>query len=235
VATDPATFCRALAYASGILGVPWPEVYLFPESPGEIDLANARETVGSIPTPIPAFVVGRNALEGRTEMELAFIVGRNLAMMRPDAFVRWPTVVPTLAELEVVVRAAIALVIPDAPAPPPEHAAAVAQYLEFLTKVLAPQLVEQLSHVCRRLLAAGATLDVGRWSRGVALSGIRAGLLICGDLEVASRLGEAPAAAAGIDAAALIRDLAEWNVSDEYFTLRDQLGLVAVNLETALR
>jgi len=234
VASDPAMFCRALAYAAGILGVPLPEVYLFPESPGEVDLANVRESVTPAGAAIPAFLVGREALEGRTETEIAYIVARNLAMLRPDALVRWPTVVPTVAELEVVVRAAIRLVAPEAPVPA-ELAEPVAQYADFLAQLVTSQLREHLGLVVRRFVAAGATADLARWSRGLALTAIRAGLLVCGDLEVAIRLGQANAASAGIEPEEVTRDLVEWNVSEEYFTLRAELGLGAVNLDVALR
>ena len=76
-----------------VLGVPQPELYLRPESPGELDLANAREKAQLI----PSFVVGASLLQGRPEKELAYVIGKKLTLMRPDHFVRWPTVVPTLA------------------------------------------------------------------------------------------------------------------------------------------
>jgi len=220
VPADPATFCKALVYVSAILGVTWPEVYLFPDSPGDIDLANARATM----TPIAAFVVGRGVLEGRTEMELAFVLARNLTMLRPDQLLRWPTVVPTLAELEVAARAAIRLAAPEQPVPE-GHAEATAQYVDLYGKLLAPQLREQLEMIVRRFVADGRALDVPRWARGAALTAIRAGLLVSGDIEVASRLGQAGLAGSGVEPADVVRDLAEWNVSEEYFTLREQLGL----------
>ena len=52
-----------------------------------------------------------------SDVELAFIVGRTLAAFRPDHLLRWPNFVPTLAELEIAVRAAIRLVDPERPIP----------------------------------------------------------------------------------------------------------------------
>jgi hypothetical protein len=159
-------------------------------------------------------------------MELAFLLARNLTMMRPDCFLRWPTVVPKLAELEAVVRAAVRLAVPETPVPD-EQAEAVAQYVGIYRQTLSPQLLEQLHIILRRFLAAGGNLDVARWARGATLTSLRAGLLICGDIEVASRLGQtaATAASAGFDPSDVVRDLAAWNVSDEYFSLRRALGL----------
>ena len=51
-------------------------------------------------------------LQGRPEKELAYVIGKKLTLMRPDHFVRWPTVVPTVAELKVVFLAALKLVQP---------------------------------------------------------------------------------------------------------------------------
>lgn len=234
LASDPAPFCRALAYAREVLGVLTPEVYLLPESPGEIDLANVRETVTPVPACIPAFLVGRDALEQRSAIELAYIASRHLAMLRPEAYVRWPTVVPTLGELEVVVRAAIGLVAPEAPVPA-EQAEAIALYGEFLAKVVPPSVREHLGMLVRRFVAGGGALDLPRWARGLTMTAIRAGLLVCGDLEVAIRLGQTSAAPAGIAPEEITRDLVEWSVSEEYFTLRAEMGLAAVSLDAALR
>ena len=134
---------------------------------------------------------------------------------------------PTLAELEIVVRAAIRLVKPESDVPA-EQAAPVAQYTTFLERTLTPQLIEQLTALVRRYLATTQSPDVGRWSRAACFSTIRAGFLLAGDLEVAARLGQA--AYPAIDSSEIVRDLCSWGVSDGYFELRAQLGLRAVNL-----
>ena len=43
VATDQLLFSKVFNYVNQVLGVPQPELYLRPESPGELDMANARE------------------------------------------------------------------------------------------------------------------------------------------------------------------------------------------------
>ena len=73
----------------------------------------------------------RACCRGGPEKELAYVIGKKLALMRPDHFVRWPNVVPTVAELKVVFLAALRLVQPkfevkaDLQQP-------VAQYLDLL-------------------------------------------------------------------------------------------------------
>jgi len=226
VASDPSLSCKVFAYGGAVLGVQTPEVYLAPEIPGEIDVVNVRvATTGA--TALTVLVLGKAVAEMRSDIELAFVAGRTLAALRPDHLLRWPNFVPTLAELEVVVRAAIRMVNPESDVPA-EQAAAVAQYATFLERTLSPQLFEQLTALVRRFVATARTPDVERWSRAACFTTIRAGLLLAGDLEVAVRLGQA--AYPAIDSGEIVRDLCTWSLSDGYFELRAQLGLRTVNL-----
>ena len=130
VANDQLLFSKVFNYVNQVLGVPQPELYLRPESPGELDLANAREKAQLM----PSFVVGSGLLQGRPEKELAYVIGKRLTFMRPDHFVRWPHVVPTVAELKVVFLAALKLVQPKFEVKA-DAAAGVAQYLDHLQQL----------------------------------------------------------------------------------------------------
>jgi tetratricopeptide (TPR) repeat protein len=226
LASDTSLPCKVLAYGVAVLGVTAPEVYLAPDVPGDVDVVNVRGTVAGV-AGLPALVLGKGVAEMRSDIELAFVAGWTLAALRPDHLLRWPAYVPTLAELEIVVRAAIRLVSPEAEVPA-EHAAAVAQYAAFLERALSPQLREQLTLLVRRFQATGAAPDVARWSRAACFTTIRAGLLLAGDLEIAARLGQA--AYPTIDSGEILRDLCAWSLSEGYFELRAQLGLRTVNL-----
>jgi tetratricopeptide (TPR) repeat protein len=231
VNNDPSVVCKAFAYASAVFGAPPPEIYFAPDVAGEIEVANIRGTTSGM----PALVIGKKVLEIGSDLDLAFIVGRTLAAVRPDHLLRWPTFVPTLAELEIALRAAIRQVDPGRPIPP-EITAEVEKYAIFLARTLPPQLVEQVSVLVRRVPTFQPTAedtlrsDLGRWARAAFLTSIRAGFLLSGDLEVAARLGQAAGAAVGIEPADVIRDLSTFGVSDAYFELRNALGLRNVNL-----
>jgi len=227
VASDPSLSCKVFAYGGAVLGVQMPEVYLAPEIPGEIDVVNVRVAPTTSSPTLTVLVLGKAVAEMRSDIELAFVAGRTLAALRPDHLLRWPNFVPTLVELEVIVRAAIRMVNPEREVPA-EQVAAVAQYTTFLERTLTPQLAEQLTALVRRYLATTQSPDLGRWSRAACFSTIRAGLLLAGDLEVAARLGQA--AYPAIEPEEIVRDLCSWSVSDGYFELRAQLGLRTVNL-----
>ncbi|HVX96230.1 MAG TPA: tetratricopeptide repeat protein [Polyangia bacterium] len=222
VATDQLLFSKVFNYVNQVLGVPQPELYLRPESPGELDLANAREKAALT----PSFVVGANLLQGRPEKELAYVIGKKLTFMRPDHFVRWPNVVPTVAELKVVFLAALRLVQPNLPVKP-DLAQPVGQYYDALRKLMPPQMSEQLAVVVQRFLATKAEADLHKWSNAVDLTATRAGLLVCNDLDVAARLAQAEPVSVGVvEPKEKVRDLILWSMSDEYFTLREHLGLI---------
>jgi hypothetical protein len=231
VANDPSVVCRAFAYGSAVFGQPPPEIYFAPDAPGEVEVANIRGTMSGA----PALIIGKRLLEATSDLEVAFAIGRILAAVRPDHLLRWPTFVPTLLELEIALRAAAHLVDPERPIPT-DIVGEVEKYGTFLQRTLPPQLREQLTVADRRWRAAHPDdaddfrTHLGRWSRAATLTTIRAGFLLCGDLEVAARLGGAFAAAAGLEAAEVVRDLALFGASDAYFELRAALGLRTVNI-----
>jgi tetratricopeptide (TPR) repeat protein len=221
VATDQLLFSKVFNYVNQVLGVPSPEVYLRPESPGELDLANAREKAQLL----PSFVVFSGLLQGRPEKELAYVVAKRLTFMRPDHFVRWPHVVPTVAELKIVFLAALKLVQPKFEVKA-DAAPGVAQYLQHLQRSVAPQQIEQLAAVVQRFVANKGEADIHKWANAVDMTATRMGFLICNDLEIAARIVQTEPVSIGVaDPKDKIRDLVLWSVSDEYFALREHLGL----------
>jgi tetratricopeptide (TPR) repeat protein len=231
VLTDSTVVCKALAYGCQVFGAPPPDVYLVPDAPGDIDVLNVK---GGIPG-VPTLVIGRKLLENESDVELAFVVGRTLAAVRPDHLLRWAGFVPTIAELEIALRAAIRVVDPERPIPT-DMTTEVEQYAAFLGQTLPPQVPEQISALVKRFAAAhgGDVAAIGtllpRWARAACLTTIRAGLLLAGDLEVGVRLGEALATPVGIDPADVVRDLSVWSTSEAYSDLRSALGLRTITL-----
>jgi tetratricopeptide (TPR) repeat protein len=222
IANDQVLFTKVFGYVNQVLGVPQPELFLRPELPGELEMAPAREKG----QPIPSFVVGSNLLQGRPEKELAYVIGKKLSLMRSDHFVRWPTVVPTITNLRALFLAALRLVSPKIEVKP-DLAPVVAQYQDNLRKLTPPQMAEQLAVVVQRFIAAKAEADVNKWATAVDLTTTRAGFLVCNDLDVATRLAQSEPVSVGVaDPKDKVLDLVQWSISDEYFALREQLGLV---------
>src|SRR4029079_19051275 len=74
VMTDPTVVCKAFAYGIQVFGVQPPDVYLVPESSGDLDVVNVRGGVPGVPT----LVIGRKLFETESDVELAVIGGRQL-------------------------------------------------------------------------------------------------------------------------------------------------------------
>src|SRR6185436_15977034 len=71
VLTDQTVVCKALAYGTQVFGTQPPDVYLVPESAGDLDVVNVR---GALPG-VATLVIGRKLFEMESDIELAFIVG----------------------------------------------------------------------------------------------------------------------------------------------------------------
>jgi tetratricopeptide (TPR) repeat protein len=218
---DKLMFSGVFVYASQALGVTAPELYLRQDWAGEIEMMNAREKQQLC----PAFVVGAALLQGKQEKELAYVLGKKLALMRPDHVVRWPAVVPQVSELKAYFLAALKLVQPNVPVKP-DMEQPVAERLDLLRRLVPPQNVEQLAEVVRRFIESKAEADLHRWSKAVDYTSSRAGFLMCNDIEVAAhQIQSEPLAVGCADPKDKVRDLIQWCVSDEYFALRAHLGL----------
>ena len=177
VASDPSLPCKVFAYGGAVLGVQTPEVYLAPEIPGDVDVVNLRiaATAGA-----PVLVLGKGVAEMRSDVELAFVAGQTLAALRPEHLLRWPNFVPTLGELEIVVRAAIRLVNPEIDVPA-EEAAPVAQYTKIPrtdVDAAARRAIDGVGAAVRGHHPEPPKSHVGRWSRAACFSAIRAGFLL---------------------------------------------------------
>jgi tetratricopeptide (TPR) repeat protein len=223
VANDQLLFSKIFYYVAQVMGVmPPPEVYLQENRPGEIMLANIQEKKMGV---IPSFVVGQNLLSQRPEKEIAFVAARRLCMVRPEHFLR--LLISTNTELKVILMAAIALIKRDFPVPA-DLQQPVQQYMMQMQAVFQanPQLYEQVGVLVQRFLQNAPEVDLARWGHAVDATSYRLGFAICGDLEVAARLVSAdPVVVGGPQVKDKVKELVLYSVSEDYFTVRKQLGL----------
>jgi len=220
VANDQLLFSKIFYYVAQVLGVvPPPEVYLQDNRPGEIQLANTLEKT----ILIPSFVVGQTLLQGRQEKEIAFVCARKLGMVRPEHYLR--LALTTNTELKVALLTAIVLVKRDFPIPPDlqQH---VQQYFAHMQKHVPPHAYEQLGMVVNQFMQNAPEVDLARWGHAVDATSYRLGFIVCGDLEVAARMVSAePVVVGGPQVQDKNKELILYSVSEEYFSVRKQLGL----------
>jgi hypothetical protein len=247
---DRSFVSRLLVYASRLLGVPLPPVYVPPGAPGEVDLVVLLEQ----DRPVPALVLGRDLVIGRTHQELTFLVTKKLVGLRADHFLLWPQLVSTLDELQVIFAAAIKLVQPKFELPGVDPAA-VRKYLSFMSKTLPAAQVELIGTAATSLFSARPTgsrsdsqlvrlssdglpsanlsdrVDVAAWVANADAIANRAGLIACGDVVAAAREVVREARASHTRPESRILDLVRWSVSASYLELRSRLGLAMVVAE----
>jgi hypothetical protein len=196
-------------------------VYLQPEQQGEIAVANTHEK-GVL---IPSFVVRANLLQKRPEKEIAFAAARWLTFMRPEHYLK--LALPTNTELKVAFLSAICLVKPDFPIPG-DVQALVGQYLPLMHKVIAqqPAWLEQLNLVVNKFIQQAPEVNLATWGNAVDATAHRVGFIISGDLEVAaSMVSLEPVVVGGAQIKDKVKELVLFSISEEYFIVRQQLGL----------
>jgi len=217
---DSLMFSKLFYYVAQVLNVPLPEVFIVEDNkPADIQLANAIEKTELC----PSFVVRHHLLQGKSEREIAFLSARRLTFMRPEYYLKM--LLPTNTELKVVVLSAIAMVQPRFPIPP-DMVQLVQQYIPEMQKRMPPQLLEQLAAVVTRFVQAAPEINLAKWGHAVDAVSHRAGFVVCGDLEVAARMVSAePVVVGGPAVKDKIKELVLYSISEEFFTVRAQMGL----------
>jgi tetratricopeptide (TPR) repeat protein len=217
---DPLMFSKLFYYVAQVLSVPLPEVFLVEDNkPADIQLANAIEKAELC----PSFVVRPHLLQGKSEREIAFLSARRLTFMRPEYYLKM--LLPTNTELKVVVLSAIVMVQPRFPVPP-DMVQLVQQYLPDMQKRTPPPVLEQLGAVVARFVQAAPEINLAKWGHAVDATSHRAGFVVCGDLEVAARMVSAePVVVGGPQVKDKIKELVLYSISEEFFTVRAQMGL----------
>jgi golgin subfamily B member 1 len=213
-ATSTVTFAKTFGWAAQVLGVPLPDLYV------RNDVAGSLQAIPSTP---PASIAGQTVLTGFTPQELTFIVGKHLSYYRGEHYIR--NLFPTLAELKVMLFAAIKVVMSDF-AVPAEMAQAVTTTATELVKHMQPIQRDGLRIVVQRFVEDGARADLKRWMQAIEITAARAGLLLCADLEIAKKIIAAePQLPGDLPPAEKMKELIVFSVSEQYFTLRKTLGI----------
>jgi tetratricopeptide (TPR) repeat protein len=218
---DQLMFSKLFLYAAQVLDVPVPEVYLMDDHKAvEVQLANAIEKTELC----PSFLVRPQLLQGKNEREVAFLLARKLAFMRPHYYLRM--LLPTHTELKVALLSTIAMMQPGFRVPP-NMVETVQQYLKKLQKRMPRHALAQLGAVVQRFTQGTPELDLAKWGHAVDAAAHRAGFVVCGDLETAARMVAAePVVVGGPSIKDKVKELVLFSISEELFAIRAQLGFV---------
>ena len=213
---DTVTFSKTFFYAAQVINLPVvPDLYIQDDKPGGLNFA-VTEPMSS--------ACGANLLSGYSPQDLLFLVTKHLSYYRPEHYLRW--VLPTGTELKVLLLAALKVGAPDFNLPA-DKSGVLEQYIQVLRSNMNPMEIEALGKVVRRFLKTGENVDMKKWIQAVELTGARAGFLLANDLEVVARMIQTETG--GVDdipPKEKIKELVLFSVCEEYFKLREALGIV---------
>jgi hypothetical protein len=209
--TTTVTFARTFGFVAQVLNLPFiPRLFVCPDRQGGLAFATTNP---------PATICGSALLAGYSPTDLMFYVARHLNYYRGEHYIR--TMFQTKDEMKLIILAAMKISGVEIKEP------SVNEWASQIQVNMEPADLELLSTVKRRFVESGAKTDIKRWMQAIELTGCRAGLLMCNDLDIASRMiqGDPPGSAVDLTSKEKIKELVLFSVSEQYFRLREALGI----------
>ena len=212
--TSTISVVRSIGWASHFLGLPTPAIHVNDEVAGTLVAPFAKHQ---------SVIAGRLALRGRSLGELAFLVGRHLALRTAEH--ELVVHLRSVDELTACFLAALEVVLHGAA---PGIGGQVGAAAKVLAGLLEKQQTEQeratLGEAVERFQQAGGRVRIPEWLASVERCATRTGLLLCGDLATAAALIRDESEPAFLSAADRIDDICAFAVSEEHMALREALG-----------
>jgi tetratricopeptide (TPR) repeat protein len=212
LANPSLALARQFKLAQDVLSVSVP-VRLFIQK----ELAGAlRDEARSNP---PAVITGYTLLSGYRPVDLAFVCGRHLTYYRGEHFIR--TMYQSHSELRTLLLAAMRLVGMGG------GDASVESTAKQLAKFMDQAHRDVLKQVVRKFVDNGGRSDIKRWMQSTEITALRAGLLLCDDVDTAVRMTQQIASESTADLAPRdkVKEIVLYSISESYFRLREQLGI----------
>ncbi len=88
-------------------------------------------------------------------------------------------------------------------------------------------MYQSLKQVVRKFVDAGGHADIKRWMQAAEITALRAGLLLCDDVDTAVHMTQQIASDSTADLAPRdkVKEIVLFSISESYFRLREQLGI----------
>jgi hypothetical protein len=171
----------------------------------------------------PAFLIGLGFAQHSSEPDLVFELGKRMAFLRPERFLR--SALPSPAALDVTLRAAMTLA--GTTIGNGTHNGEVDRLTDHLRRLVPRPVTEQLASVGRKLLAAHSdVIDMEAWMAAADLTAARVGFVLANDLGAAAHMiATEPPGGSPLPVKQRLRDLLAYSVSEDYFAVRKFLGL----------
>ncbi len=166
----------------------------------------------------PSLLVNSNFLKSRTEREIAFASSKALLMLRPE-FYLLPLGLPSL---QLILKLILKVIDPSLNINLDKNSATVAKTLE---NGLTPEKRTILKEKVQELTGRGSSPDLRRFMESVEDFGNRIGLLFCDDPSIIQHLLTEEKTISTRSAKDRVGSLLLWALSEDYTTLRKELGI----------
>lgn len=173
----------------------------------------------SVAGPRPTSLAGKLAMESKDLTELNFIAGHHLSYHRSEHYIR--TLLPARKELGTALLVAMRSIGDE------DGGRETAKGWKTLSAGLTADKRERIQKACAIFARRGEPADLKRYVQTTELTACRAGLLLADDLGTALRTVRHLESAGPDDASPSEKANAmlSFSVSEDYFELRDRLGL----------
>ncbi len=167
----------------------------------------------------PAIITGYTLLSGYRPIDLAFVCGRHLAYYRGEHFIR--TMYHSHTEIRTLLMAAMRVVGMGQPDPTVDATA------KQLARHMDQPHIDVLKQIVRKFVEAGGKADIKRWMQTTEVTALRAGLLLCDDVDTAVKMTQqiASESTADLPPRDKVKEIVLYSVSESYFRLREALGV----------
>ncbi|HEV8247893.1 MAG TPA: hypothetical protein VGP93_19095, partial [Polyangiaceae bacterium] len=212
--TSTATLAKTLLWTAKLLGLSVPRLHVLPELSSNLVAPPSRE---------PTLLANKTLGSGLELSELTFLWGRHLSFLRPEH--RLFLLFPSANELAALVLSALSLGgVPELPFKKLDGDAKL--FARGLKRHLSREAVERLKEEAGRFPVRELSSITVSWTRSVELAASRAGLVACGNLEIAAKMTERLPLGGQLSPEEQLSDLMAWCVSADYAALRERLGVL---------
>ena len=208
---DRTLFGNVFRTVSHLLGIPAPKVYLSEKTFG-------MHIEATVP---PILVIGRDMLEQKTDRELAFVLGKYLTYFHPSHLFAGTY---GSAALKMLYSAALRFVHPEIKVE--GNAEDVESLREELARKISNPQANQLGAAVEHFHSRNKTPGLSRWLTNVELTANHAGLLACGDLDVAAKsLAQESISFSKLPPKEKVKELVLYAISEDHLELRKTVGI----------
>jgi len=217
---DPASSDQLLPkyfhYAAESMGIRLPDFYLRREE--------GSTGIVFTPTYPPAILIGEEALKAENTQTLAFVTARHLTYYLPGFYLR--IFLQTGTSLSTWILSAIKFIIPQFPVPG-DFKNKVPDALGILKKNLDQYQKDMLAVKIQAFIESTTEdIDLKKWAAGIDFTADRAGLLLCGDVNIAlSIIRKMQVDSWFASVKDRVAEISLFAVSDEFFILRQKMGI----------